>query len=59
MRITEQEEEEEQIIGTTEGRRITIRLGSGSGAGTNTTSYGSRRVVSRYFCFIYYLGIAI
>ena len=29
---------------TTEGRRITIRLGAGSGVGTNTVSYASRQV---------------
>lgn len=52
MRIPEQEEEQQEQIGsTTEGRRITIRLGSGSGVGTNTTSYASRRV-SRSFCLM-------
>mmetsp|Transcript_8366 Transcript_8366/g.19278 ORF Transcript_8366/g.19278 Transcript_8366/m.19278 type:complete len:465 (+) Transcript_8366:122-1516(+) len=50
MRIPEQEEQEETAAGstaaaaTTEGCRITIRLGTGSGVGTNTASYGQRRI---------------
>jgi len=40
MRIPEHAEEQD----TTENRRITIRLGSGSGVGTNTVSYASQRI---------------
>lgn len=39
MRISEEHDQEST---TTEGRRITIRLGTGSGVGTNTASYSSR-----------------
>jgi hypothetical protein len=46
MRISEHEEgnEEEVENSVPESRRITIRLGSGSGVGTNSVSYASRRV---------------
>lgn len=45
MRIPEEDDEQGDIgSSTTEGRRITIRLGSGSAVGVNTASYGARRI---------------
>jgi hypothetical protein len=53
MRIPGHEEEQDEIASSTmENRRITIRLGSGSGVGTNTVSYASRRV-RLSFGFVY------
>ncbi len=43
MRIPEQHEEDDVAGSTTEGQRITIRLGTGSAVGANTVSYASRR----------------
>ena len=54
MRIPEHAEEQD----TTENRRITIRLGSGSGVGTNTVSYASQRV-RLSFGFVYGLVMIV
>jgi len=44
MRVPEEDHEESASNNTTEGRRITIRLGAGSSVGNNAPSYSSRQI---------------